>query len=161
MKLVLKHNFLPRATDHTVMSPRVIILHDTAGPTLRSAEETLKQRGLGYHYMIDRDGTCYEYAPPTVKMNHAVGYNGISVGISYVGGGGYGPVNDIQIQASIDLINKYIKPFTPTIRQITGHRHASNSGKIDPEWEGDSANTDADKMQSISKATMLRFVKFT
>ena len=156
MTLIERHNLLPRASDHSFMSPWFVVLHDTAGPTLHSAEETLKQRGLGYHYMIDKDGVCYEYALPSMKMSHAAGYNTGSVSISYVGGGGYGKVNDTQIQASIDLINEHITKLAHSLRAITGHKHASNSGKIDPEFDGD----DDDYMNLISEKTGLEFLKF-
>ncbi len=160
MKLVLKHNFLKKAKIQSNRAPYLIVLHDTVSPSLKSAENGLAERGLGYHYMIDKDGTCYEYADPFTTMNHAAGYNRNSVGISYVCGGQYGPVNDVQVAASIELINDHIKKLASTIRVITGHKHASKSGKVDPEWPEETNQVDNYYMKMISEKTDLEFFKF-
>ncbi len=159
MQLVLRHNLLPKARSQMNNAPHLIVLHDTVTPTIKSAENALLDRGLGYHYMIDKDGTCYEYSVPSVTMNHAAGYNRNSVGVSYVCGGQFGSVNDVQIAASIELIN-YIKKLAPTIRVITEHKHASSSGKIDPQWAEETPHADEYYMKMISEKTNLEFFKF-
>lgn len=115
----------------------MIVLHDTAGPTLSGAEATLKQRRLGYHYMIEKDGTTYEYAKPDVQMSHAAGFNARTVSISFVGGYVYGYVTELQMEAVIRLINERIKPLAPSIRYITGHKHVSPGRKVDPRFPGE------------------------
>lgn len=162
MQLVQRHNLLPKARHQPNGIPDMIVLHDTAGPTLGGAEATLQQRKLGYHYMIDRAGVCYEYATPNVQMNHAMDFNFQTVAISYVGGGGSGPMNEAQIQASIDLINNRILPLAPTIGDITGHKHCSPGRKIDPQWQGEPSGgvdlaIDKQFMDRIANATGLTF----
>lgn len=162
MKLVRKHNLLPRARSQPNTGIDMIVLHHTAGSTLGGAESTLKQRGLGYHYMIDRAGVCYEYATPGVKMNHAVDFNTGTVSISYVGGGAAGAVNEAQVVASIELIKDRIVPLQPSIKVITGHKHCSAGRKIDPQFPGEPSsgvNLAIDKkfMDRIANETGLTF----
>lgn len=160
MKLVNKIGVLPT---HGKQKPYMIILHHTAGPNLGGAEATLKQRGLGYHYIIDNDGSCHEYAKPTTLMWHAGGYNMGTVGICFVGGGNAPPASEVQIKALIELINTRVKPLGPDLIQITCHKHASHSGKIDPRWPGEPSNgislgIDRIYMERIAKAVCLEFL---
>lgn len=112
--------------------------------------------------MVDKDGTCYEYASPLVQMNHAAGWNYGSVGISFVGGYKYGPVSELQIESAIELINSRIKPMAPRLKFITGHKHASRSGKVDPRFpgeppEGINKEIDTKYMTEIAEAVGLDF----
>lgn len=109
-----------------------IIFHDTAGPTLKSALDTLKQRKLSYNYIIDKDGSIHNLVPPGTKAYHAKGYNENTVGVSFVGGGAYGPVNAKQHEAAIQL-SKQLKQQFPGIKGFAGHKDRSHAGKIDPE----------------------------
>lgn len=111
--------------------PTEIIMHHTVTPTVKSAINALKARGLSYHYLIDKDGSIYELVDPNFKAWHAKGYNNNTIGISFVCGGKYGPVNEEQHKASIWLIN-YLKTKHP-INSLTGHKYRSAHGKIDPE----------------------------
>jgi len=133
-----KHGYLKarwRAVD-----PHTIILHHTGGGTLVGAEETLKKRGLGYHYMIDGDGTVVEYGRPNQHMSHSYRNNSGTVGISYVGGGDFGACNEGQYISMIALIRDIAKEY-PSIKNVTGHKHIDPRGwKIDPRWSGEPPN---------------------
>jgi N-acetylmuramoyl-L-alanine amidase len=48
-----------------------LIVHHTGGRGLQSAIDTLKARGLGYHYLVDRDGTVVNYVDDSQKAWHA------------------------------------------------------------------------------------------
>ena len=144
--------------------PYMIVLHDTAGPSIKSAENTfLKERpGLGYHYMIDKDGTIYQYALPTTQMNHAIGFNAGTIGISFVGGWKYGPVNEVQIHSCVDLCQQLQQEYGDTLKYITGHKHCSPKRKIDPRFPGEPMNginykIDGDYMEDIAEGSFLTF----
>lgn len=159
-------NRIGRLAVHGPQTPITVILHDTAGPTLSGAEDTLVHRGLGYHYMIDKDGTIYQYASPHRMMWHAGGFNRNTIGISFVGGYKYGEINEGQMQAVIQLINEELKPNCPDLTQITGHKHASRLGKVDPRFpgeppEGINKAIDRKYMLQFQDETGLEFVKFT
>ena len=48
-----------------------IIVHHTGGRGLQGAISTLKARGLGYHYMVDQDGSVTAFVPDDQKTWHA------------------------------------------------------------------------------------------
>ena len=162
MEVVERFGVLPRHGRH---NPYMVILHDTVSPTVVSAERGLQSRsgGLGYHFIIDNDGTVYQYAHPHERMYHAAGYNTGSIGIACVGGGKYGPVNRIQEEAIITLIDENILPQTP-LSILTGHKHASHAGKVDPRFPGEPAEgvdmaIDSQHMDFIAAGTGLRFLR--
>jgi len=43
------------------INPQAVIVHNTGGPSLLSAVNTMNQRGLGYNFIVDRDGTIYQF----------------------------------------------------------------------------------------------------
>lgn len=133
--------------------PNMIIIHDTVCGTVQQAENVLKDRGLAYHYVIDKDGIIHEYVDPKRLAHHALGWSYTTIGISANAGGKYGLVNEKQKQAIIELSKALRKKF-PTIKYVTGHRDASKSGKIDPEVPGKYS----DWMLDIQKATGLKYL---
>jgi N-acetyl-anhydromuramyl-L-alanine amidase AmpD len=88
-----------------------------------------KQRGwksIGYHWLIDRDGTVAPGRPENEVGAHVAGHNTGSIGICLIGGHGsnendafeknYTPAQDAALRALIDDI----KSRTP-IKRIRGH----------------------------------------
>lgn len=133
MKIVKKIGLLPEAHWHQPGNPQRIVLHDTAGPTLKGAEDTLKQRRLGYHAMIDRDGTIYQYYEWDDAVNHAFANNRLTIGVSLVGGGGTS-LKSIQIDATVELL-QFLKARFSSIKSFTSHKECDPRGeKIDPEF---------------------------
>lgn len=143
MKIVNKLGTLNRRRERAV-DPEYIILHHTAGSSLSGAENALARRGLGYHYMIDNDGTVHQYGNPRDLMFHSYRKNHNSMGISYVGG--YTPrnaINRMQYDSLIELL-KRIHRIAPGAKYLTGHKHIDPRTKsfrypykVDPYWPGD------------------------
>lgn len=48
-----------------------LIIHHSGGRGLQVAIDTLKNRNLGYHYLVDRDGTVVNYVDDGQKAHHA------------------------------------------------------------------------------------------
>ena len=48
-----------------------VIYHHTGGRSLSGAMSTLQARGLGYHYLIGRDGSLHPYYPDNTVAYHA------------------------------------------------------------------------------------------
>ena len=160
MKLVSR---LKTLKTHGKQVPALIVLHHTVGPTIRGAEDTLKYRGLGYHYMIDKEGVVYKYSDPDAIMYHAMGHNRGTVSISFTGGGKFGPMTEAQLHACVELINEEIKPKAPSLKAITGHKHLSPGRKIDPRFEGEPAGgvdlaVDKEAMEELAKEVKLEFI---
>jgi N-acetylmuramoyl-L-alanine amidase len=118
----------------------LIILHDShTRPDVGSAGEVLRwsphahdgglKMGLlsiGYHDIIERDGTLVECRPHRKIGTHTPGFNMDSIGICLVGGrvveGGDGVDNFTQEQRRTLLrrIHEY-RTLYPTIKAVKGH----------------------------------------
>ena len=62
-----------------------VVVHETVTTSWASTVATLKQRGLGVHFIADSDGTVYQHADLlSEEMWHASQFNGLSVGIETV-----------------------------------------------------------------------------
>lgn len=91
-----------------------------------------KERGwsdIGYHYVIDLDGTIEPGRPIETAGAHCTGHNANSIGICYVGGCDEkmkpkDTRTDAQ-KASLVLLLKYLRSRYPQAR-IYGHRDFSD-----------------------------------
>lgn len=144
-----------------IMSPHTAILHHTAGSSVGGAVAALKNRGLAYHYILDRKGKIYEFVPPMRRASHAYKRNTGTIGISFVGGGKFGYTTALQVKAAIKLLIHLKVQYN--IKYVTGHKHVDPRGwKIDPRFEGEPENgvdwnIDARHMSAIAEATGLKF----
>lgn len=115
-----------------------IIVHcsDTPeGRDVRAAEIKrwhTKERGwndIGYHYVIDLDGTIEPGRPIEVAGAHCTGYNADSIGICYVGGcdAKMHPkdTRTEEQKASLIMLLKYLVAKYPGTK-IYGHRDFSS-----------------------------------
>ena len=129
-----KTNLLKHGPKRNLKDIHTIILHHTGGMSLAGAVSTLQQRGLSYHYIIDRDGTINQYVGDSYTAWHASGFNNGTIGISFVGGGTKHEhaVSPAQFDAGKALI-EYLNYRLPSVRYICGHRHRTKSGKWDPQ----------------------------
>jgi len=80
---------------------RCLVVHFTAGATAKSSIESMRERGLSAHLVIDRDGTIYQCRPFNIRCAHAGvsrwvdpktgirydGLNGCSIGIELANAG--------------------------------------------------------------------------
>jgi hypothetical protein len=99
-----------------------IFLHYIAAPTARSAVESLLSRGLGYHYLVDRDGTVLELVPPELRTSLEWGWNRGTIGICLVGGGDFGDATPQQYGRVVQLVRRLRERF-PELCYIAGHPH--------------------------------------
>ncbi len=117
-----------------------IVMHATAGSTLKGALETLRARGFSYHYLIEKDGIVHKCVPSEKVAFHAgqsIGpdgrwVNGYSIGISLVNrNDGKDPYPEVQKNAVQELILDLKRVF-PKILHLTTHRQISWPRKNDP-----------------------------
>ena len=93
--MVCKRLF-PKYSNSDKRGPRGIQIHWTAGYTVKSATNTLANKGLSYSILIGEDGKGYQITNLDRRAAHAgctdrfqgviFGMNGKAMGISYVGG---------------------------------------------------------------------------
>lgn len=119
--LKFKHLNKRRITD-------TIVLHHTEGsnyganPAERIHQMHLKRgwSGIGYHFLIAKDGTIYEGRPIEMSGAQCKYHNHHSVGVSVVGDYTYQTMPHAQKQAVIDIC-KYIKDKYQ-IKEIVKHK---------------------------------------
>lgn len=65
-------------------SIRNIVLHETGGRSAQNSLISIAKRGLGVHYIIDKNGDVYFCVDPELGTSHALGMNNRSIGIEIV-----------------------------------------------------------------------------
>lgn len=136
--------------------PIMIVVHSTGGSTDEGAIETLYAKKLGYHFLIDKDGTVYQGCAmdrncghagnsygPKERLRHVstrqnkkrefiagCSVNDYSIGISFV----QTPAQPLTVEQKVSAreVVKMILKAKPFITHIAGHKDVSYKRKIDP-----------------------------
>lgn len=130
------------ALDSILFTPRMIVVHWTAIPTLRETWDAFAPEllpagrpeiaaagrvNVSAQFLVDRDGTIYQLLPETVVARHVIGLNQVAIGIENVGGP-EAPLTPAQLDANQALVTHLVGKH-PTIRHLIGHLEYR-------EWEG-------------------------
>lgn len=119
-----------------------IVLHATAGASAKSSISHLRNVGLSYDYVIERDGTIFQLVNNDRRALHAgesVGphgsdVNGYAFGISLANFQGFkGKMEgytDVQLEALEWLVGEIVKGYG--IKYMTTHRIISPGRRADP-----------------------------
>ena len=113
-------------------SPKYIILHHSAtdGGTFESIRkyhmETNGWKDIGYHYLIETDGSVHKGRDERTEGAHTVGFNLISIGICLVGDFDKYKPNKAQLQALNDLISDIQYRYKIPNANIKMHRDSAN-----------------------------------
>lgn len=126
------------------------VVHCTATPegrsyTVAAIRKMHLARGfsdVGYHFLIDLDGTVLIGRPIEKVGAHVQGHNAGSVGISYIGGvTASGKAKDTRTAAQKESLRRLLADLVAKypIKKIVGHRDLSpdmnRDGKVSPnEW---------------------------
>lgn len=105
-----------------------VVIHATAGGSLAGAVSTLRRKGLGYHYLIERDGQIWKCVPTSGNCGHAgtsngpdgSGVNGYSIGVSFVHPNDGSPIDPRAIDAAGELL-KTLADAIPSLEWLTTH----------------------------------------
>ena len=121
-------------------STTMIIIHCSAtreGQDIKA--KTIKQwhlqRGfstIGYHYIIDLDGTIEKGRDESLVGAHCIGKNAISIGICYVGGcdKNLKPKDtrtDAQKKAMKTLVHQLMEKYNIPLNNVYGHYQFCNN----------------------------------
>ena len=122
-----------------------IVLHGTAGTTVAGSLSWLRQIGLSYHYVIDRDGSVTK-AVPTGRVAYHAGVssgpngknvNDYSIGIAFANKeDGKEAITIPQIDAA-RLLVKELTSADKNIKWLTRHKDVSPGRKSDPKMMDD------------------------
>ncbi len=141
----LKTRYGLPATDERI-SPRMVVLHWTAIPTLQGSLEAFEPERLpgargdiqaagalnvSAHYLVDRDGTIYHLLPDTVMARHTIGLNHCAIGIENVGGTPETPLTEAQFASNAWLVRQLSKRYP--IEYVIGH-HEYTAFEGHPLW---------------------------
>lgn len=126
---------------------------------------------IGYHYLIDRDGTIIEGRPVERSGAHTKGHNSKSIGISLFGGHGSSASDafednftEDQDRALRGLVGQLRQQF-PSINKVSGHNQYSSKacpGFSVPKWittSGAAASRPLVKSQERSSPAKSRTVQ--
>lgn len=117
-----------------------IVLHCAATPEgrdysveqIHKAHLARKFSGIGYHYVIYRDGSIHEGRPSWASGAHTSGYNSTSIGVCYVGGvASDGKTakdtrTPAQKEALLQLVHELMGKYKVPLTKVCGHYEFSN-----------------------------------
>jgi hypothetical protein len=85
--------------------------------------------GIGYHYVIDRDGTVVEGRPLAKVGAHVQGHNANSIGVCLIGGHGSSATDAFLDNYTLkqDVALRGLLAQFPHITKITGHNDYTNA----------------------------------
>ncbi|MDR2234616.1 MAG: N-acetylmuramoyl-L-alanine amidase [Chryseobacterium sp.] len=116
-----------------VITPRIIVLHYTAGGTvetnykyfnkthLESARNVLKKQStlnVSSQFIIDRDGSIYQLMEPNMFARHTIGINYCAIGVENIGSKTQ-PLTEKQVLANAWLVRHLTKKYK--IEYLIGH----------------------------------------
>ena len=104
----------------------LLVLHHAAAKkcSVEDIHRWHKQKGwagMGYHFLVRKDGTIYEGRPIQSVGAHAYGYNNRAIGICFEGNFEVEKMPDVQKEAGKELVSYILKRY-PTITSVKGHR---------------------------------------
>ncbi len=154
------------------ISPRMIVLHWTAIPTLEGSFDAFNdptiplwrtlvgeagKLNVSSHFLVARDGTIYRLMPENVMGRHVIGLNHCAIGIENVGGTAETPLTDAQLRANIWLVNYLSGKYD--IEYLIGHyEYPRFEGhelwlEKDPAYRTEKEDPGEDFMSRVRKAT--------
>ena len=124
---------------------KYIAVHCTAGPATQTTKaikdywkNNLGWKSVGYHYLINADGTIEQLAQESEITNGVAGFNSVIVNISYKGGVDANnkpkDTRTLQQKESILKLLKELKKRYPKAI-IQGHKDFPNVKKACPSFE--------------------------
>lgn len=118
-----------------------LIIHCSATPegrdfTVADIDRWHKQRGwrgIGYHYVVYRDGSVHEGRDVSEQGAHCSGYNAHSIGICYIGGiDANGNPKDTRTPAQREALRDLVELLRTEYPQATVHGHREFANKACP-----------------------------
>ncbi|HIQ04590.1 MAG TPA: hypothetical protein EYH31_02730 [Anaerolineae bacterium] len=117
---------------------RVIVHHTvTLASPQRIAEYQIQNAGLpgiGYHFMVMRDGTIYQTEPLETVSHHTLTHNEDSVGVALSGNFSNSVPEATQLDASAQLIAYLLRKLNLTTDAVVGRNELEVVGSPGSQW---------------------------
>lgn len=122
-----------------------IILHCAATPegrdfTVADIDRWHRQRkfdGIGYHYVIYRDGSVHPGRPVECQGAHCTGHNARSIGVCYIGGRAFDgkTPKDTRTPAQRKALERLVRELMGKYPRATVHGHNEFAAKACPSFD--------------------------
>lgn len=123
-----KHSSKRYAT-RVVTAIRMVVIHHSGGAS-GSPEQFARQHvddndwpGIGYHFVVDKDGTIYQTNDLTTKSYHARDANGYALGVCCIGNFNFEYPTEAQL-SSLTVLIPYLNTLLVKKLEIVGHGSA-------------------------------------
>ncbi|URA10011.1 peptidoglycan recognition protein family protein [Thermospira aquatica] len=120
---------------YLLTNPQMIVIHYTVTRDLAStlailAPDELSQKSrpelasfgkvnIGVHFLVDRDGTVYQFLPLWMAGRHTIGFNHVAFGIENIAlSERY--LTEAQLRANARLVKELVDAY-PSIKYLIGH----------------------------------------
>lgn len=114
------------------IQPKMVVVHWTANNSVKATFNTFNPVKLpgrpeltkasalnvSSQFVIDRDGTIYQFLPDSIFARHTIGLNYCAIGIENIGSRQH-PLTDAQLKANEELI-RYLSKKYP-LEYVIGH----------------------------------------
>ncbi|MBX4188110.1 MAG: peptidoglycan recognition protein family protein [Candidatus Doudnabacteria bacterium] len=136
MKINYTKTYKNLENDNHVNAPEYLIVHHSGGtdanPLADSSNQTANDieayhiskgwRGLGYNYVIQKDGSIWAGRPEYAEGAHTVGYNIKSLGICLTGNFDATMPTEAQIASLKELLKTKAEQYNINLKNIVPHR---------------------------------------
>lgn len=78
--------------------------------------------GIGYHFVIRKDGTIETGRSLTKQGAHVAGLNDRSLAVAFSGNGDIYPLTEEQIKSGLDLGSRLCRLYMIDVEDVIGHR---------------------------------------
>lgn len=145
--------------DPHVNSPSYLVVHHSGGTDADPLADTSNQtandieawhlqkgwRGLGYNYVIQKDGSVWTGRPEYSEGAHTVGYNLKSLGICLTGNFDATMPTEAQIASLKELLTAKVQQYNISIANIVPHRKFAHKtcygNKLSDTWAAEVADS--------------------
>lgn len=81
--------------------------------------------GIGYHFVIRKDGTIETGRSLTKQGAHVAGLNDRSLAVAFSGNGDIYPLTEEQIKSGLDLGSRLCRLYMIDVEDVIGHREVN------------------------------------
>lgn len=107
---------------HTAGTPDGI---DTSAAAVHAYHRSKGWAGIGYHFLIRKDGTVEMGRPLVNQGAHVEGINHRSLGIAFSGNGDLHPLTPQQMDAGVALGHRLVSVYRIALEDVIGHREVN------------------------------------